>query len=95
VAGVALDSGSGDAALLGAVRRAFRSWVELLAAQLRSAGLARSRAACIAEVVLAALEGALILCRADGSAEPLEVVSRELVRLVSLEPPAAMRRSAG
>lgn len=81
VAGVALDT-TDDAPLLAVVAEVFRSWVEALAAQLVAAGLATERAAPVAETTLAAMEGALILCRAEGSARPLDTVAAELVRLL-------------
>ena len=65
------------------VRDAFRSWIEALAARLRTAGLDRERASSVASLTVAAMEGALILCRAERSVAPLEAVARELDRLVA------------
>src|SRR5438477_181964 len=42
----------------------------------------------LAEATLAGMEGALILCRAEGNAKPLDTVAEELLRLL---PPAASR----
>jgi TetR/AcrR family transcriptional repressor of lmrAB and yxaGH operons len=81
VAGVAIDT-SAEAGLFEAVRSAFRSWVELLAQQLEAAGVSPGRAATIALTALACMEGALILCRAEGSVEPLEAAAGELMRLL-------------
>ncbi len=86
VAGVALDTDSGDGmGLLDVVRATFRQWIELLTGQLEAVGLAAEAARDVATATLAGMEGALILCRAEGSAEPLERVARQLHRLV---PPA-------
>jgi AcrR family transcriptional regulator len=81
VAGVAVDTVAG-ADGMEAVRATFRSWVALLAEQLEGTGIPRERAATIATATLAGMEGALILCRAEGGVGPLEAVARELVRLV-------------
>ena len=83
VAGVAVDSEPGDGGLIDIVRGSFRSWIDLLAGQLESAGLPAVRARSIAVATLAAMEGALILCRAEGSVEPFDAVTAELVRSVN------------
>jgi TetR/AcrR family transcriptional repressor of lmrAB and yxaGH operons len=82
VAGVAIDTGT-DEPLMTTVREAFRSWIEALADRLRSAGLEEERATSTASLTIAAMEGALILCRSERRVEPLEAVARELDRLVS------------
>jgi AcrR family transcriptional regulator len=86
VAGVAIDTDAGDAAdLLGTARLAFGSWIALLAEQLAAAGVPPGRATPIAVATVAGLEGALMLCRAEGGSAPLEVVAGELLRLVPAE----------
>jgi TetR/AcrR family transcriptional repressor of lmrAB and yxaGH operons len=85
VAGVAIDTGT-DEPLMTIVRDAFRSWIDALAARLRTAGLDAERASSVASLSVAAMEGALILCRAEGNAEPLEAVAREIGRLVNWIP---------
>jgi TetR/AcrR family transcriptional repressor of lmrAB and yxaGH operons len=83
VAGVAIDTSTdADAGLFDVVRGAFRSWVSLLAAQLQAVGLPHERAVSIATMAVAAMEGALILCRAEGNVEPLDAVAAELMRLL-------------
>jgi len=82
VAGVAVDTVD-DAPMLEIVRSTFQSWVDALAVQLTAAGLPADRAAPIAQITLAGMEGALILCRAEGSVTPLDVVADELARLLS------------
>jgi TetR/AcrR family transcriptional repressor of lmrAB and yxaGH operons len=84
VAGVAIDTVD-DAAVLDLVRATFRSWVDVLADQLTAAGLPARRATPIAQTTLAGMEGALILCRAEGGTGPLDVVAEELHRLLSNE----------
>jgi AcrR family transcriptional regulator len=94
VAGVALDTTPDDVELLEIVRATFRSWVALLAEQLEAAGVPHERAAPIATATLAGMEGALILCRAEGNSKPIDAVAEELVRLLpaGAAPPAVKRR---
>jgi TetR/AcrR family transcriptional regulator, lmrAB and yxaGH operons repressor len=83
VAGVAIDSYGIDAALIGSVRAIFRAWAALLAEQLEAVGVPPSRAKSFATTSLAAMEGALILCRSEGDAAPLEVVAADLRSLLA------------
>jgi len=84
VAGVAVDTAEDDV-LIEIVRSTFRSWVALLTDQLVSAGLPGDRALSIATATLAGMEGALILCRAEGGVAPLDCVAAELLRLLPSE----------
>jgi hypothetical protein len=54
----------------------------VLARQLRDAGTTAKRSLSIALTAGAAMEGALLLCRAASSNAPLETTARELRRLV-------------
>jgi TetR/AcrR family transcriptional regulator, lmrAB and yxaGH operons repressor len=81
VAGVAVDTVAGEP-VMELVRASFRSWSDMLAAQLAETGVPAARAASIAVTALAGMEGALILCRAEGSDAPLDAVGEELLRLV-------------
>ena len=81
VAGVAIDSGADDG-LIEVVRETFRAWAGLLAEQLERLGIPADRARSIGLTTLAGMEGALILCRAEGSVDPLNAVAAELLRLV-------------
>jgi TetR/AcrR family transcriptional regulator, lmrAB and yxaGH operons repressor len=84
VAGVALDTSATDESdsLLSVARAVFRSWVAVLANQLETAGIPAQRAAGIAMITLASMEGALILCRAEGDVRPLDETAAELMRLL-------------
>ena len=82
VAGVAIDTIAGDAGLAEVIRATFASWVDLLREQLEAAGVPAGRAGSIALATLAAMEGALILCRAQGNGDPLDTVAEELMRLL-------------
>ncbi len=86
IAGVAVDTPAGDADVMRLVRSSFRAWTSLLAEQLEATGIARQRAKTIALTTLAGMEGALILCRAEGNVKPLDAVADELMRLVEAAP---------
>jgi TetR/AcrR family transcriptional repressor of lmrAB and yxaGH operons len=92
VAGVAIDTDAREAGQIDVVRSTFRSWLRLLAEQLEAVGVPSERAAPIALATLAGMEGALILCRAEGNAKPLDTVAEELMRLLPSET-ARPRRS--
>src|ERR1700694_5419368 len=85
VAGVAIDTTAEDRTTIDLVRATFRSWVDLLTEQLVAVGVPGRRASRVAVAVVAGVEGALILCRAEGSSGPLETVAAELKRLLSPE----------
>jgi AcrR family transcriptional regulator len=94
VAGVAIDTYAREPGLIDVVRATFRSWTDLLAEQLEAVGVPSARALRIAMATVAGMEGALILCRAEGNSGPLEIVALELVRLLPPETAAARRRSS-
>ncbi len=82
VAGVALDTEATDDTLIETVRASFRSWAGVLAEQFEAAGVGAGRARSLALAAVAGMEGALILCRAEQSVEPLDTVAGELRRLL-------------
>jgi TetR/AcrR family transcriptional repressor of lmrAB and yxaGH operons len=82
VAGVAIDTGTAIDDLIEAAHAAFSSWTALLAERLQAAGIPSHRAWPVALTTLASMEGALILCRAERSSQPLETVAQELMRLL-------------
>jgi TetR/AcrR family transcriptional regulator, lmrAB and yxaGH operons repressor len=82
VAGVAIDIGTTGDDLIDAAGAAFSSWADLLTGQLETAGVPAHRARPIATTALAAMEGALILCRAERSSQPLEATAQELMNLL-------------
>jgi TetR/AcrR family transcriptional repressor of lmrAB and yxaGH operons len=91
VAAVTVDArGHADPLLLRAVAAgALDSWIDALATRLRATGLPRRSAADQATALVALLEGAQVLCRAAGSAEPFEPVARAMRGLVG---PGGRRR---
>ncbi len=85
VAGVAIDTVPDETGLMAMVRATFHSWAALLGQQLEAVGVPKPRAMPIALATLAGMEGALILCRAEGNVRPLDAVAEELMRLLPLE----------
>lgn len=69
-----------------ASRVALANWQDAIRLALRDLHVPPARARDLATLLIAALEGALVLARAEGSTEPLRVVRRQLRRL--LAPPA-------
>jgi AcrR family transcriptional regulator len=94
VAGVAIDTDAGDAGQIDLVRSTFRSWTAVLAEQLTAVGVPAGRATSLALATLAGMEGALILCRAEGNAKPLDTVAEELLRLLPPKTTRARRSGA-
>ena len=61
-----------------AAAAAYERWSETLANALRESGVRRKKAARLATLASAAIEGALVLCRARRDTTPLDDVGREL-----------------
>jgi AcrR family transcriptional regulator len=78
VAAVVVDAYARGEPLGDVVRQTLASWVDLLASQLRSAGLPTRHARSLALTALASVEGALILCRAQGNLRPMDAVDDQL-----------------
>jgi TetR/AcrR family transcriptional repressor of lmrAB and yxaGH operons len=64
-----------------AAKEVFERWEELYAEMLQRAGVPEDRARSLGSIAISAVEGAVILSRAEGSNGPLERVSDELHRL--------------
>ncbi|HSW17671.1 MAG TPA: TetR/AcrR family transcriptional regulator [Ramlibacter sp.] len=75
---VATDS----AEVLSHATAVFRAWREVLADLLRQGGLSSVQARRLAMVLIASVEGAVVLCRADQSLEPFEAVAQQLMAQV-------------
>lgn len=82
VLAVAVEAGAEDSELRDAAGDAFDGWRRALATGLRSRGVASRRAASLATTVVAAVEGAVVLCRVLRSVEPLRQVGAELDRML-------------
>ncbi|APA98469.1 TetR/AcrR family transcriptional regulator [Nocardia seriolae] len=80
IAAVALGAGPGDAELLTATRDVFRQWQVPFRDCLRRNGFEEADATNLATLLIAGLEGALVLCRTEGDTEPLDRVADALER---------------
>jgi TetR/AcrR family transcriptional regulator, lmrAB and yxaGH operons repressor len=60
----------------------FDAWQDLIRDALRRRGIAIARARSIATLAIAAIEGAVVLARAERSTRPLERVAEELRRVI-------------
>ena len=78
VVAAALEGEGGSAATRAAAKDAFERWQELYIEMLQRAGLSEARAASLGATAVSAVEGAVILSRAQGSKAPLEAVIDEL-----------------
>jgi TetR/AcrR family transcriptional repressor of lmrAB and yxaGH operons len=56
----------------------FRAWRERLGQAFAAAGVEAERAAALAVTLIAGCEGAVVLCRAEHSLEPLDAVTAQL-----------------
>jgi len=81
IATVALETASDAPELRAAAASVFDSWLEAIAAHLRAGGLDAASAERRSLLVLAAIEGALLLARARGNLTPLQAVREELLAL--------------
>ena len=66
----------------------FAEWAQLLADKFRVDGIDRAVAESLSTMVVASVEGAVILSRAARSTKPLEQVSHHLNELIGLHRPA-------
>ncbi|MTL16759.1 TetR family transcriptional regulator [Nocardia seriolae] len=80
VAAVTVDPDSGDLRTVAAT--AFDSWTTTLAERLTAAGVEPAAAADLATTLLTLLEGAHVLCRAEGTIAPFDRMSRAATDLV-------------
>jgi TetR/AcrR family transcriptional regulator, lmrAB and yxaGH operons repressor len=80
---VAVTVAGSDVDLLDHAGQIFRDWTVHLAGLLVAGGVAETSAQQLAVMIVAATEGAVALCRAERSREPLDVVDKALMQLVS------------
>ena len=71
-----------DPELTETARGIFASWQDLMVAGLADGGVPADRAPGLARMIVASLEGAVAVSRAERSLEPLDQVSAELITLV-------------
>jgi AcrR family transcriptional regulator len=83
VVAVAIEAGERDSDLPAHAASAFTRWTDVLTAKLTADGVATGQAQELAVMTISSIEGALIVARARRSAEPLEIVHRQLRALLA------------
>jgi AcrR family transcriptional regulator len=78
VAASVVDESHTNPQLRAAAAAALRTWQEPLRSGLRTMGVRPARATALATLMLAALEGSLVLARAEQDTRALRVVAKEL-----------------
>ena len=78
-----ISDAAGNDALLGKAAQTLLRWRTALADALRRGGLPAERADALAVVSISALEGAIVLARADRDLAAFETVANELQQIVS------------
>jgi AcrR family transcriptional regulator len=82
IATVALEVASTNAVLRQATADVFESWIAGGAERFEAAGLSPARAREVTVAMLAALEGAFVLCRAMRTTEPLHIAGATMAAAV-------------
>jgi len=74
--------GEREPSVRAAAAHAFTAWGKVLTDALRKQGVPAARARSVATLLIAAIEGAVVLSRAQRSTQPLERVAKELQSIV-------------
>jgi AcrR family transcriptional regulator len=82
---VAVTVAGSEVDLLDHARTIFRDWTSQLAGLLVAGGVEEVPAQRLAVMIIAATEGAVVLCRAERSREPFDAVAEVLMEMVSRE----------
>jgi AcrR family transcriptional regulator len=82
VLAVSIEAEQERSAVVAVAAEAFTGWSSQLAESMRQHGVEPDRADQLATLVVAAAEGAVAMCRARRSADPLDHVTAELTALV-------------
>jgi TetR/AcrR family transcriptional repressor of lmrAB and yxaGH operons len=80
---IAMETASTSETLREQCQQIYDGWQEAFAEKLRAGGIDALRAKRIATLIIAAIEGGVILCRTSQSRVPLEQVSEEIYELVN------------
>ncbi|MBJ8346567.1 TetR/AcrR family transcriptional regulator [Antrihabitans sp. YC2-6] len=83
IVAVAVDGMAEDPALRAPAAAIFGQWRDALSVHLVADGVDEARAARLASVVIASIEGAVVLCRVEQSTDPLDHVGQELEELLA------------
>ncbi len=79
---IAMETASTNITLREACQLIYNEWQQAFADKLKTGGLAQPRAERLALLVIAAIEGGVILCRTNQSRMPLEQIADEINLLV-------------
>jgi TetR/AcrR family transcriptional repressor of lmrAB and yxaGH operons len=83
IATTVLETCPASTAIKQASHAVFESWISVIAQVFIDDGMDSDQARANAELTISAIEGALILCRAESSAEPIKRTVNQLAVLVS------------
>lgn len=86
VGNAAMDACATSGTIREVCEEIFTEWQSLLAVRIARAGYSKEEATSLAEFIVSSLEGALILCRARQSAEPLQRVAERVAALLAIGP---------
>jgi TetR/AcrR family transcriptional regulator, lmrAB and yxaGH operons repressor len=84
IAAVTLDVASERNLIREACEQSLQKWLDVFVQHFRRAGLTTARAKSIATLCFAALEGGLILSRAQKNIAPLNAIADELIQLIRM-----------
>ncbi|MGL4304834.1 MAG: TetR/AcrR family transcriptional regulator [Mycobacteriaceae bacterium] len=87
IVALAVESEPGDSELEGLIAVQFADWKKVIAQNLVKYGFDPQRAAHLAVMCIASVEGAIILCRAECSTSALDIVKAELTALLNQSVP--------
>lgn len=79
---IAMETASTSSSLREECQRIYDGWQEAFVEKLVAGGIGNLRAKRMAALIIAAIEGGVILCRTSQSRAPLEQVSEEIYELV-------------
>ncbi|GIK56776.1 MAG: TetR/AcrR family transcriptional regulator [Chloroflexi bacterium] len=82
ITAIAVESASTNERLREACRQAYQSWQDVFAEKLRQGGFSAARSRRLSAVIIAALEGGIILSRSQQSIQPLLDVAEEVELLL-------------
>jgi TetR/AcrR family transcriptional repressor of lmrAB and yxaGH operons len=94
VAPVVLDGATGDGELERLCRDTFARWIGMLRTSFSDAGLAARSASRLALLVVAAIEGALLIARAYRDCAPITDIAAELEEIVAAALPRSRKKPA-
>lgn len=83
---VALETAATNAYLSGECKTIYASWQLAFAEKLRANGYPDQRAERVSYLIIASIEGAIILSRTSRSPQPLEAIAEELYLLIQQKP---------